>query len=236
MIKNLIKDSLKKVGFEIRKYPDADLRNKQLALRRFGINKIFDIGANAGQFAMRTRNQGFNGTIISFEPLSTAFKELSENGSSDNNWIQQNIAVGDMDGEITIHVSKNSFSSSIREMLPTHLESAQESVYVSEEKVAIRKLDSIFHEYYKEGDNVLLKIDTQGYEKNVLDGAEKSLEKVKGISLEMSLVPLYSGEMLFWEMAPYLQKKGYALYSLENEFTNPKTGQLLQLNGIFFKE
>lgn len=236
MIKKLIHSSLRSIGYDISKYPSPEVRSKQLAMRHFGINKIFDVGANAGQFTTEIRNQGFTGDIISFEPLSSAFTLLKKRSEADKKWIVKNSAIGDTDGTITIHVAKNSFSSSIREMLPAHLDSAAESVYINEEQVEIRKIDSLFHEYYKEGDNILLKIDTQGYERNVLDGAEKSLKNIKGISLEMSLIPLYEGEMLFWEMVPHLQQRGFKLYTLESEFTNPKTGQLLQVNGIFYRE
>jgi hypothetical protein len=55
------------------------------------------------------------------------------------------------------------------------------------------------------------------------------------IQLEMSLVPLYENEMLFFEMTKYLNDKGFQLYSLENGFSNPDTGQLLQVDGIFIK-
>lgn len=236
MIKKLIHSSLRIVGYDISKYPSPEIRNKQLTIRNFKINKIFDVGANAGQFSADMRNHGFKGDIVSFEPLSSAFTLLKERARSDRNWLVRNSAIGDIDGNITIHVAKNSYSSSIREMLPAHLDSAAESAFISEEQVEIRKFDSIFHEYYKEGDNILLKIDTQGYEKNVLEGAEKSLKHIKGISLEMSLIPLYKGEMLFWEMVPYLQQKGFTLYMLESEFTNPTTGKLLQVNGIFYRE
>jgi len=80
---------------------------------------------------------------------------------------------------------------------------------------------------------VMMKIDTQGYEKNVIDGALTSLNRIKIIQLEMSIVPLYENETLFVEMIQYLDNNGFILYSLENGFSNPTTGQLLQVDGIF---
>ena len=79
----------------------------------------------------------------------------------------------------------------------------------------------------------MLKIDVQGFEKKVLAGAEASLQKIKIIQLEMSLVPLYQNEWLFHEVLEYLTQKGFQLYSLENGFFNKETGQLLQADGIF---
>ncbi|MBX2895003.1 MAG: FkbM family methyltransferase [Cyclobacteriaceae bacterium] len=235
MIKKIIQSCLQKIGYEVKKYPSPELKSRLRAMENFKINKILDVGANAGQFGKSMRSQGFRGEIVSFEPLSSAFGLLKKHSQNDANWTIHNMAIGDTDGEITINVSKNSFSSSIRNMLPTHLENASESVYIEKEKVKIHRLDSIFENFYKESDHILLKIDTQGYEKNVLDGASRSLDKIVGISLEMSLVPLYEGEMLFLQMIPYLQQNGFTLYSLESEFTSPNTGQLLQVNGVFYK-
>jgi hypothetical protein len=79
----------------------------------------------------------------------------------------------------------------------------------------------------------MVKIDTQGYEKNVIDGATASLDKIKVFQLEMSIFPLYENEMLYLDMIQYLDNKGFQLFTLENGFSDPKTGQLLQLDGIF---
>ena len=82
----------------------------------------------------------------------------------------------------------------------------------------------------------MLKIDTQGYEKNVIDGATKSLGSIKVIQLEMSILPLYENEMLYVDMINYLDKKGFQLFSLENGFSDQHTGQLLQVDGIFVQK
>ncbi len=234
MIENSLRSILRKVGLQVKKYPDRYLKSRQIALTNFGINKIFDIGANTGQYAMDMRNDGFKGKIISFEPLSSAFKQLEKNASRDTDWITRNMAIGDSDGETVINVAGNSLSSSVLEMLPAHLKSAPESAYISTEKIAIKKVDTIFNDFYEDGDQILLKIDTQGYEKNVLDGAELSIPKIKGIKLEMSLIPLYKGEMLFFEMVQYMESKKFKLYSLENTYSDPQSGQLMQVDGTFY--
>ena len=82
----------------------------------------------------------------------------------------------------------------------------------------------------------MLKIDTQGYERNVIEGALASLSRIMIIQLEMSIVPLYENEILFIETIKYLEKIGYQLFSVKNGFTNQYTGQLLQVDGIFVKK
>lgn len=226
---------LRRTGNQLVSYPDPESLRHLRILENFKINKILDVGGNVGGYGRSLMTLGYKGKLISFEPVSAAFQELETRSKKHANWSVVNSAIGNTDGEIEINVSANkSLSSSIADMLPAHLENAPEARYVSKEKVPIRKLDSIFDQYVESGDNVFLKIDTQGYEKTVLDGAEKSLPKIKGIQVEMSLVPLYSGEMLFPDMLRHLTDKGYMMFDLGPVFTSPTTGQLLQVDGMFF--
>lgn len=235
-MKELVKNVLKSGGVQIKRYPDADLSRRLKIMRFYEIDTLFDIGANAGQYSKNMRELGYDKKIISFEPLNVAFEALKKASSKDANWIVNNYALGNEDGTVEINVAGNSYSSSILDMLPKHLESAPESKYASKQEIEIKKLDSIFTSFSSKEDRVMLKIDTQGFEKNVIDGATNSLKNTLIIQLEMSLVPLYQNEMIFSEMIEYLNKKGFELFSLENGFSNPDTGQLLQIDGIFVKK
>lgn len=227
---------IKKVGIEIKSYPDFDSKRRMQIIHHYKIDTLFDIGANSGQYSKNLREMGYNGKIISFEPLSLAFEKLQKVSSKDKSWIVNNNALGDKNIKSIINVAGNSYSSSILKMLPKHSKSAPESKYIREQEIDIKTLDSIFNSFCNSGNNVMIKIDTQGYEKKVLDGSQKSLKHIKIIQLEMSIVPLYENEILFLEMINYLKKKGFQLFSLENGFADPNTGQLLQVDGIFVSE
>lgn len=231
----MLNKSLHKMGAQLIRYPNTDIKRRMALLRHFGINKILDVGANVGDYAIGLRDLGFQGKIISFEPLAATYQELKKNATDDNNWDAINIALGNTDEESFINIASNCNSSSLLDMLPDHVNSAPQSSYIGKEKIIVRKLDSVMKDYHSNGDNILLKIDTQGFEKQVLNGAEQSLPIIRGIQLEMSLLPLYSGSILYLEMIELLNNKGYKLYSLENGFSNPETGQLLQVDGIFFR-
>lgn len=233
MIKKIIKKILRKNGLQLEKYPDNDLLRRMKIIDDFNINILFDIGANVGQYASKIRELGYKNKIISFEPLKSAFKELKKASSKDNNWSVNNYALGNKDGKIMINIAGNSHSSSILNMLPVHTKSAPGSKYIAQEEIAIKKFDSIYNSFCTKTDRVMIKTDTQGYEKNVIDGANKSLKQIKIIQLEMSILPLYKNEMLFIEMINYLDSKGFQLFSLENGFSDSTTGQLLQVDGIF---
>jgi FkbM family methyltransferase len=232
-MKRFIKNTLEKFGVQIKRYPDGNLKTRLKIMAYCDIDTLFDVGANAGQYAMGMRKTGYTKKIVSFEPLSSAFEGLKKAAANDGDWTVNNCALGNEDGKSIIHIAGNSYSSSILNMLPQHEESAPASKYIGQEEITIRKLDSVFRSYAGEDAGVMLKIDTQGYEKSVLDGAVESLPAIRVIQLEMSIVPLYENEMLYLEMIGFLDQKGFQLFSLENGFSDPVSGQLLQVDGIF---
>lgn len=237
-MKKLIQKIAKQFGYEIRKYyPGNDGNLKiQYLLSYYNIDIVLDVGASIGVYAKRLRLEGYKGNIVSFEPLSSARVKLEKLNQGDPLWIvAPQCAIGDYDGEVDINIASNSSSSSILEMEETHVQSNSKSAYVGSEKVKIAKLDSIASDYIKDSTSVYLKIDTQGYEEKVLNGAKEVLSKVKVIQTELSLVPLYNGQILLIEMISKLQEMGYELYSLDPIFSNQKTGQLLQVDGLFVK-
>ena len=120
-------------------------------------------------------------------------------------------------------------------MLPSHRDSAPTSRYVGKEVTEVRTVDSFFGELCRSAKSVYMKIDTQGYESRVLRGAEASLPRIDTVQIEMSLVPLYEGEVLFWDMWELMRGKGYTLIAIENGFSAATTGQLLQVDGLFHR-
>ncbi len=211
------------------------LNNRIKLLKHNNIQTLLDVGGNTGQFAYYTRKAGYKNRIISFEPLTEAYALLQNFAKSDPHWDTVNAAIGDTDGEIEINVSENLQSSSILDMMPDHVKSAPESAYKGKEKVKIHRLDTIIDKYTSDLETTFLKIDTQGFEKNVLEGAEKSLQSLKGLQLELSMVELYKGETLFNDMLNLIIGRGFTVYSLEPGFYDHDTGQLLQVDAIFYR-
>lgn len=235
-MRDLVKKILRKLGVQLQRYPEKDLVRRIKIVENYQIDTIFDIGANIGQYSINMRHLGFKGKIISFEPMKKAFEVLRKKSLKDENWLVNNYALGNIDGKSVINVAANSYSSSILNMLPKHLNSAAESKYIYQEPIDINRLDTIFNLFCNGKSNVMLKIDTQGFEKYVLEGATESLKYIQIIQLEMSIIPLYENEMLYIEMINNLNGKGYQLFSLENGFSDPTTGQLLQVDGLFVKQ
>lgn len=238
-MKKLVKRILRSVGYDICKYRPATTLETLVAhvANSRSIGTIVDVGANAGQFAQLLRAEGYNGRILSIEPLAEAHAELSRLAANDPNWfVLDRMALGAEDGEIEINRSQNLVSSSILPMCPEHTRSAPDSSYESKERVPIRRLDSILPEWLKTpGESVLLKMDVQGYEDRVLDGAEGVLAHINGIQTECSTLPLYENQLLYQAMLDRLCSMGFELYALWGGHNDRRTGRMLQFDVLMMR-
>lgn len=203
--------------------------------KSFGVDVIFDVGANAGQFGQGVRADGYAGHLVSFEPLTAAHAALSAAAADDPLWdVVERCAVGASDGQTTINVAGNSFSSSLLPMLRLHREAAPESTYSGTEDVPVLSLDSYIARTFTDPTTTIgLKIDTQGYEAQVLAGLDRYRDRVKVIVCEMSLSPLYDGAPTIAELCNLLAALGFRCVALGPEFEDPRTGELLQVDGVF---
>ena len=186
-----LRAGINRAGFDLHR---DHFRSRFVAfLRDRDIDAVLDVGANTGQFGQALRQAKFAGRILSVEPLSAAYEALAARAGSDPRWDTERAAVSDAPGTITMNVSGNSVSSSVLPMLDTHADAAPASRYVSVEEVSATTVDELMRRHRLRAETTLLKIDVQGYEKAVLDGAAATLARIGGVKTELSLVPLYDG-------------------------------------------
>jgi len=237
-LKRTIRRIIQRLGYDVTRYR-PDLSEKAQLTRLLQVHQVsavLDVGANIGEYGQLLREGGYRGQIVSFEPLSAAHKELCRISAGDAYWsIAPRGAVGSTNGQAVINVAGNSKSSSILDMLPAHVRSAPTSRYVAEETVELARLDVMALQYLKADSSVFLKIDTQGYEKEVLEGATGILDRIIGLQLEMTLVPLYAHQPLFEEMLSYVKTFGFEINALFRGFVDPETGRALQFDVVFFR-
>lgn len=120
-------------------------------------------------------------------------------------------------------------------MLESHSTAALGSAYVSAEKAPIIRLDSVSKQYLTPESRSFIKIDTQGFEWQVLDGAVDTLKNAQGVLLELSLTPLYGGQKLWREMIDRMETYGFTLWAIQKGFTDPVSGRSLQIDAIFIR-
>jgi FkbM family methyltransferase len=206
-------------------------------LRNRGVNCVVDIGANRGQYGQELRRFGYSAHIRSFEPLPDAYSSLVQAASADPGWSTWRLALGPEDGTARLNIAGNeaAASSSILPMLPRHENAAPDVKYVGAIEVPMCRLDSLWDEVVPTDAVPFIKVDVQGFEGGVLDGATESLHHTIGLELEISLVPLYKGALSLREVLERTDELEMQLVYVAPGFLDPETGELLQMDGIFFR-
>jgi FkbM family methyltransferase len=235
--KNKLKFFLRNFGLDIKRYNLIESEDFRLNhfLKINNIDCVLDVGANVGQYARNLRRNGYRKRIISFEPLSSAYEVIKKKSIKDKYWTVHNFGIGEQEKKVDINISKNSYSSSILNILPLHTESDPESKYFSKETISIKKLEDLPEVNFEKFNKIFLKIDTQGYEDQVLQGIGKLIKKIEGIQIELSLNPLYKDQSLFLQLYQKIKELGFELWDLQRGFSNIDSGKIYQLDGIFFR-
>ena len=178
-------------------------------LEDMNIRTIIDVGANVGQSAVKFRTIFPNAMIYSFEPLKDCFEQMNANLKNDPHFKSFNLALGDKKEKMTINRSNYSESSSLRKMAKLHKETFPETATEISETIDVDTLDNVAQELDLQED-ILLKIDTQGYEDNVIGGSGSVLERVRVVIVETSFCELYEGQPLFADVYDLLHERGFA--------------------------
>lgn len=161
-------------------------------LTTFGLNEILDVGANSGQWARMALNNT-HAKIMSFEPQSIPFKNLTKLKSEYPSRIELvNMGLGEKSSELEIFIHDSS-----SELSFIHYEIQKlpllEGRALKKEKIKIVSLDAFMRDNQDFKNFDLIKIDTEGYELEVLLGAKEYIEmhKPKFIQIEMNWHQLY---------------------------------------------
>jgi FkbM family methyltransferase len=194
---------------------------------------VVDIGANNGQWIAAVRSHGYDGEAMCIEPLKTNYNKLKM-GSS-RNTVAINCAVGNKNGYMYINQASNDgLSSSILELDDYHINAVPDIKYTGKEKVKISKLSKILETNTHK--KLFVKIDTQGYEFEVLKSInKKNFNIIHAFEIETNLVSTYKNLTLIEDVIKFLRNKGYRPLRIENGFGMPNFGQQLQVDILFVK-
>ena len=235
----LLQRLARRFGYDLVPHKKKKIPSVQLVaiLKHHRIDTVLDVGANVGQYGQRLRDWGYEGRIVSFEPLQSAHEQLSARSASDPAWeVAPRMAIGDQDGDIDIQVSAETDMSSILPQSDLLQEISPTSAIRTTERVPIHRLDTIARDYVTGEGRAFMKIDTQGFEPQVLDGSEALLPGLVGVQLEMSLVPLYQGERDYLAMIERLANAGFALHLVLPGYFERKLARMVEIDGVFVRE
>ena len=185
----------------------VDIRNR---INYKNLDVIFDVGANTGQTWREMRSQFALAKIYCFEPVSATFDELTINAAVDSKTVLENFAFGERNGEMDIRLfDEYSYLNSLKEAAMNHISSARI------ERIKINTVDN-----YCRQNSIskidLLKIDTEGYELNVLQGAHEMLSaaKISLIYCEVGFLKANERNTNFSDLSEWLAKYGYYFFGM----------------------
>ena len=186
-------------------------------LDKMNIHTVFDVGANRGQFASLIRKNGFDGTIASFEPIRSVFEALDRFATDDPHHLTYNFALGHESGTADINLASNNGASSSILPFEQILNDELAIEHQGTENITIKSLDDFLDAGERDWDlrKTALKLDVQGFESQVLDGAVANLANIPLVYMETSFLSLYKGETLFSDMAIKMKDLGFSLVDIE---------------------
>jgi len=210
---------LRRCGFEVVRKDRGTLLGLHLStlFDQYKINVVIDVGARRGEYGNWLRRNGYKGWIVSFEPVAESFGFLAQTAARDPHWLAYNLALGRERGEAKINVTQLTFYSSFRNPSPYAFETfgSQPTVKFTE-TVAVATLDEMFDQIISgiSDPHVYLKMDTQGWDLEVLEGAAESLTHVMALQSEIATQAIYDGMPMMRESLDYFDRSGFAISGL----------------------
>lgn len=200
------------------------------AVARRGIAIALDVGANRGQYAQHLRQRGFDGTIHSFEPLPGPFAELARAAARGSKHIVHPFAFSNAAGETEIFVGANDQTSSLQRPVVEDNSLAEAHRVAGVTRIRTERLDEFLRREAIDPARCFLKLDVQGHEMKVLEGAGDLLERFPLLQLELSLAPIYEAETPFCDFVGYLQHRGFRVRAIRPNYFDPDDQTLSQVD------
>ena len=192
---------------------------------------IYDIGANVGRYATLFAKLSFCRTVVAWEPLPSAYAELTDKAKVHHSLLPQNVALGRESKSVRMFEDDYQQASSLLLMEDRHRKLFPMTGNQSVRQVDVRRLD-----HYVRENNLpspyLVKLDVQGFEREVILGGLDSIKAARWCLLELSLLPLYKQAPLVSEMLELMEGLDFKLM----EILRPLRGcdqSIISFDGLF---
>ena len=186
---------MRQLGYDIVRYPPRETYGEHIRelVKTREIDLVLDVGAHYGEYGLFLRELGYAGRIISFEPVTANFDVITRCCAYDPEWQAYNLALGSEDADRPINVMSNSFLNSF--LAPDEASRLDGNTVEHIDKVAVRRLDGLFDQMVDGvgAHNIFLKMDTQGWDLEVLRGAKACISRIGAIQSEIPLKTIYKG-------------------------------------------
>jgi FkbM family methyltransferase len=222
------------VRLESRRAVRDPVRLLCLKMAELGVETVLDVGANVGQFAGELRREGWQGRVVSFEPVPVAHAELERRAKADPHWIvAPPMALGRQSASLAMNVSRNLVSSSLLSVEQRATDAAPEAAHAGVETIRVEPLDAVLASDWPAP--FAVKLDTQGFELEVLAGAEETMKQAKVVMTELSLTRLYRDGAKLTDVYAWLEDAGFECIALTEGFLDLAKNEMLQVDGVFVR-
>ena len=234
----MIKSILYLLGYELIKKKESPSLSAHLQqiIEFYEINLVIDVGANNGQFGRLIRKIGYKGDILSFEPVRSSFEKLRENSANDKRWRQIKLALGNKKGTEIINVFDSTDFSSILDPNEFGKQTFKQIRTSQKETIEIDTLDNILaNDMHLKTRKIFLKMDTQGYDLNVFNGAKNSVNSIVAILSEISFLPIYEGMPDYHQVLKEFEANGFVVTGLF-PVTRNKNLSIIEMDGVLINK
>lgn len=232
-VKKIVESIAKRAGYSViaqwrmSDYPMA--RHLSHIFTTLGVDLVLDVGANQGQYRDFLRNEvEYRGVIASFEPIPELYQALVARSKSDPAWHVENVALGGAAGQLSFNVMNTTEFSSF--LTPNHEQTtrfAESNAVARTIKVEVETLNRVLPilraRHRPRG--IYLKVDTQGYDRQVIEGGSDVLDDFVALQTEMSVTQIYDGMTDYRDMLGFLQGRGFS----PSGFFPLNSGRLLKM-------
>lgn len=195
---------------------------------------VVDVGANEGQFCQIALRYFNKVDIYTFEPIPDVYDILVHRFKDEERVFPFNVGIGSTSTKKVFNIFNQSATSSFLEASKHQGEYYPGSIDRTKKiEVSLVSLSDILSD--TDHKNIFLKIDVQGYELEVLKGAENIFDKVNMILVECSFVEFYIGQPLFDDIYSFLKSKGYE-YRGQIDSLIGSQGRPAQIDAVFEKK
>lgn len=237
-LERLVRQTFWRFGLDVKRasLPGTSLGLMLNLLKFSGADIVFDVGANEGQFArdliaFRPRTK-----VVSFEPVSVAHALLIASARGKSNWVvAERVALGETSGTSTIYVTENSQCSSLRSITSDGPKLGSCFDLNKTESVPVERFDRLCRGFIRRESRLYLKVDVQGFEREVIAGSRGVMDQIVGMQVETSFHEIYSGQAIGFELVDYIVEAGFDLYGISNGWRDEKSGRLLQADAFFVR-